>query len=486
MTAWSVEELSNFFEMSIDMLTIAGTDGYFKRVNPAFLKTLGYSEAELLGQPFNDFVHPDDKEATLREIDRLSFGIPTVYFSNRYRAKNGAYHWLNWTAYPKGDRIYAIARDVTVAKAAKTQLEEKNERLRSILETVRDVVLMIDEHGLIQQANRSTLRVLGYTEEELIGRDIRTLIKDNYHDFLNALLRDFSSMAPSEQKSFLEDARLIEGLSRRGVIMLEFLAHEMHFGGRRYFTVLLRDFSRRQRAEHEQKRFYEEIEAFIYAASNDLRTPLRHINGYVELLQEGYKPVSEGKSHGRYLAMIKDVSLKMNQLLDGLHAFSQIGRGLCQKSETDFNAMVHEVIGELSPMRKGVSVRWQVDLLPLLPVNPPLFRVVWQNLLSNAIKFTSRQAQPFIHIGVRNQTAKTCEIFVRDNGVGFESRYAPQLFQMFRRLHASSEFEGLGLGLAQSKKIVELNGGKISAEGEVGQGATFYVTLPRQLDSSAP
>ena len=168
-------ELERLFDLSLQLLGIAGVDGYFKRVNPAFEKTLGYPAEEFLCQPFIEFVHPDDRETTRREIEKLAAGIPTVSFENRYRTKEGGYRWLAWTAVPQSGEglIYATAMDITGRKQAE-------QLFRGLLEAAPDATVIVDRHGKIMLVNAAAERTFGYGREELLGQRIEILVPPRF------------------------------------------------------------------------------------------------------------------------------------------------------------------------------------------------------------------------------------------------------------------------------------------------------------------
>jgi sigma-B regulation protein RsbU (phosphoserine phosphatase) len=171
----SASELEHLFSLSLQMLCIAGTDGYFKLLNPAFEKTLGFTTEELLSQPFIDFVHPDDREATAHEVRKLAAGLPTVQFENRYRCKDGSYRWLAWTSSPAGksDLLYATAVDVTERKRAE-------QFFRELVESAPDAVAVTDTDGRIVLVNRLTEELFGYSREELMGQTIELLVPERF------------------------------------------------------------------------------------------------------------------------------------------------------------------------------------------------------------------------------------------------------------------------------------------------------------------
>jgi signal transduction histidine kinase len=220
----------------------------------------------------------------------------------------------------------------------------------------------------------------------------------------------------------------------------------------------------------------EELDSFSHSVSHDLRAPLRHVSGFVELLQE-----QEGgrlsPSSSRYLKIITEATQNMNRLIDDLLAFSRMGRVELWRGRVDMNALVAEAWAELEPDRVGRKIAWEVDELPEVDGDGALLKQVWLNLLSNAIKYTGRSEEAEIRVGAIRRGDEV-EFFVRDDGAGFEMKYADKLFGVFQRLHQEEEFAGTGIGLANVRRIVMRHGGRVRAEGEVERGATFYFAVP--------
>jgi PAS domain S-box-containing protein len=166
------EERDRFFTLSLDMLCIAGFDGYFKRLNPAFERTLGFTVDEMLAEPYLSFVHPADRERTLAEAQKIGMGVDTVTFENRYRCKDGSYRWLSWTstAYPSRQVHYSTARDITGRKEAEEALRKSEERYQSVIAAMQDGIVILDADGNIRACNGSAQRILGLSAEQIIGR----------------------------------------------------------------------------------------------------------------------------------------------------------------------------------------------------------------------------------------------------------------------------------------------------------------------------
>jgi light-regulated signal transduction histidine kinase (bacteriophytochrome) len=219
-----------------------------------------------------------------------------------------------------------------------------------------------------------------------------------------------------------------------------------------------------------------ELEAFSYSVSHDLRAPLRHINGYVEMLNKEYRGQMDEKA-GHYLDIVSGASRQMGTLIDDLLKFSRTGRKELSTSEVDLNAVVQEVLHEMNPVLKERKIVWNIQELPKVFGDDTLLKLVWANLLDNAIKYTRKKEEAEISVGYRTE-AKEFVFYVRDNGTGFDMKYAKKLFGVFQRLHSQAEFEGSGIGLANVQRIIHKHSGQVWAEAEPGKGATFYFSLP--------
>ncbi|MDX9974599.1 MAG: GAF domain-containing protein, partial [FCB group bacterium] len=220
-----------------------------------------------------------------------------------------------------------------------------------------------------------------------------------------------------------------------------------------------------------------ELEAFSYSVSHDLRAPLRHVTGFVNLLNKRASDDLDEKSR-HYLTVISDSALQMGKLIDDVLSFSRMGRAELVKTRVSLQDLLTEVLQMVAHELEGRNIVWQVDRLPDVYGSREMLRMVMANLISNAVKFTSSKPEAIIELRHMPDAAEDI-IFVRDNGAGFDMRYADKLFGLFQRLHSTDEFEGTGLGLANVRRIVRRHGGRTWAEGVVGEGATFFFSLPK-------
>jgi light-regulated signal transduction histidine kinase (bacteriophytochrome) len=255
-------------------------------------------------------------------------------------------------------------------------------------------------------------------------------------------------------------------------------------------VIAIRDITQRRKAEQSIQQLNEELEervaqrtaqlnevnkeleTFTYSVAHDLRAPLRHIAGFSGILLEEFGPAMDARAQ-RYLERIREGAGKMGQLVDELLNLARVGRQETKIQQVDLNLIVEEVIGILRPDIQGRQVEWKIAELPCVECDATLVKLVFQNLISNALKYSRPRPLALIEIGQTQEGA----FFVRDNGVGFNMKYADKLFGVFQRLHTAEEFEGIGVGLATVQRIIKKHHGSVWAEAELNKGAAFYFTL---------
>jgi PAS domain S-box-containing protein len=261
-------------------------------------------------------------------------------------------------------------------------------------------------------------------------------------------------------------------------------------GALRGGVIAIRDITQRRKAEQSIQQLNEELEervaqrtaqlnevnkeleTFTYSVAHDLRAPLRHIAGFSGILLEEFGPAMDARAQ-RYLERIREGAGKMGQLVDELLNLARVGRQETKIQQVDLNLIVEEVIGILRPDIQGRQVEWKIAELPCVECDATLVKLVFQNLISNALKYSRPRPLALIEIGQTQEGA----FFVRDNGVGFNMKYADKLFGVFQRLHRAEEFEGIGVGLATVQRIIKKHRGCVWVEAELNKGATFYFTL---------
>jgi PAS domain S-box-containing protein len=413
--------------------------------------------------------------------------------------KDGRRYWANVVITALRERSGAllgfakVSRDMTERKRYEEALRKSESRTRSILETAIDAITVMDTEGVVQEWNPAAERMFGYTRTQAIGQKLVELIIPSYmrqqHQLgLARYLVD--GVAPLLNQRVETVAMRADGTE----FPVELALTETKNNGSSVFTGYISDITERKRAEEEiqqlnaeleqrvQKRTQQlesankELEAFSYSVSHDLRAPLRHINGFVEILRSTAEEKLDEESRG-FLDTIAESARQMGKLIDDLLAFSRMGRTELRLVPVKLDAVLSEALRELRQESTGRDVRWTISALPEVAGDPAMLRQVFINLISNALKYTRTRPTAEIEISAGTNDEEHI-IAVRDNGVGFDNAYAHKLFGVFQRLHPAHEFEGTGIGLAIVRRVIARHGGRVWATGAINHGATFYFSLP--------
>ncbi len=509
-------------------MALINRDYKFIMVNRTFSVITGYTESELKNLTFRDITFQEDNETGIDRIERLIAGeIPVVRLEKRYVRKDGQIIWGSITVTANFDKdgkfLYnlSIVEDITKRKVAEEEIKLLNERLHLLVVAIQQLSVSISMENIMQTVRTSARKLVNaegatfvlrdgeysfYADEDsimplwkgqrfpvtncisgwaminrqtVVIKDIRaddripaelyesTFVRSlavtpiNHHNPLGAIgaywAREYTptemeiqllqTLADAAAKA-VENVQLIDGLERRIIER----------------TSQLQSVNR-------------ELESFSYSVSHDLRAPLRHINGFAEILMKQYsdKMPDEALKH---LDTIVSSAKKMGVLIDDLLSFSRTGRIELKKTEFRMNQVVDDALNQIKSSVKDRKIKWEIDSLPVIQADYNLLSLVWSNLIDNAVKYTRSKDPAIIRIGY-TEDEDEITFHISDNGVGFDMKYADKLFGVFQRLHSSSQFEGTGIGLANVQRIILRHGGNTRAEAEPDKGATFYFSIPK-------
>lgn len=483
----------NLLESAPDAMVIVDGTGRIQLVNAQTEKLFGYSRAELIGQPVEVLVpprfqqhHVEHRQGYSHLPRTRSMGAGLELYGRR---KNGTEFpveiSLSPLETPEGAFISSAIRDITDRKRAES-------RFRNLLESAPDAIVIVDGTGHIQLVNAQTEKLFGYARAEMIGQPVEMLVPSRYRNQHAGHRHKYSeSPRPRAMGMGLE----LYGIRKDGVeFPVEISLSPLETEEGTLLSSAIRDVSDRRRVENEVRKLNselqhrvsqistanEELESFTYSVSHDLRAPLRHIDGFARILKEEF--ASSLPEEGlQYLDRVLKAANDMGRLVDDLLNLARIGRKEVARQNVNLDELVHQVIAAMESEIKDRQIEWRIEPLGKIECDPGLAKLALSNLLSNAAKFTRTRASAVIEIGTIHVNGAKA-LFVRDNGVGFDPKYADKLFGVFQRLHHQDEFEGTGIGLATVRRIVRRHGGDIRADSEPGHSTTFTFTLGPQPD----
>jgi PAS domain S-box-containing protein len=385
----------------------------------------------------------------------------------------------------------SISEMVTRLKGIITELRTSEENYRTLVESANSVILRFDTDGNMTFINPYAESFFGYSRDEIIGRNlVGTIVPpvDSDGKDLQAKIRDLIAHPENYEASENENTR--KDGSR---VWLSWTNRPLYDRDGKISEVLSigNDITRIKVAEREVQRLnadleervadrtcqlveaIQNLESFTYSVSHDLRAPLRAISGYSSILLEDL-PDIPGRDR-KYLEQLRQNAHEMGQLIDDLLNFSRLGRHSLRKETVDTAALAREVIGAMESGPDAGRVEFRIGVLSPCRADPGMLKLALANLVSNAVKFSRIREHPVVEIGSEDHEGQVT-YYVRDNGIGFDMRYADRIFGVFQRLHPVEEYEGTGVGLAIVRRVIELHGGHVCVESEPGKGATFWFT----------
>jgi PAS domain S-box-containing protein len=465
-------QLQSILDNTPAIIFLKDLEGRYLFVNRQFLKINGLSSEAVIGKTVFDVApkkHAEIAHGHQQKILRTQNALeieetlmypdgPRTHFAVKFPIRDMA------------GKIYAtggISTDITERKRAQEELDR-------FFALSLDFLCIADADGYFKRVSPAVTDILGWSVEEFLSRPFIDFVHTDDHA---ATLREVEKQMVAGEKVLHFENRYRHRDGSWRVLSWRSIPH----GGLMYATA--RDVTEQKRVQEEiarQKTELEtankELEAFSYSVSHDLRAPLRHVDGFVDLLRKQSAEKLDERGQ-RYLKIIAESARQMGTLIDDLLVFSRMSRSDLRRAKVASESLVHEVRNALQAEVTGRIV-WKMDTLPQVEADAPMLRQVWANLIGNAIKYSRTRDPAEIEIGC-NTMEDEFVFFVRDNGVGFDMQYVDKLFGVFQRLHRADEFEGTGIGLANVRRIVSRHGGRTWAEGKIGAGATFYFSLPK-------
>ncbi len=518
------------------------TGGDITYANEACCKYFTKTYDELVGSSFFSLIPEADRETVMADIFALTVDSPNRSYEHQVIAPNGEIRWQHWINRAQFDAqgrpvaYQSIGEDITKRRQGEAERERllqatmnRTKKLqctysmsesvctRETLEEVfEEVVALIPPVWYYPEITRARIRldkeeyvsepfedtpwkqsadlvvhgeprgsVEVYLLDECPERDEGPFLTEE-RALLEGIARILSKATEHhEAKEELEKhSEHVENLVREHTIQLDTQIAESEklnsamvnvMEDLRASNVKLEDAGRELLASNK------ELDAFVYSVSHDLRAPLRHIAGFVDLLKESTADSLDSTGQ-RHLNIISESTERMGYLIDDLLAFSRGGREELHKTDLDLQELIKEVVREVVEQAKDRDIAWDIEALCEVHADRAMLRQVLFNLIDNAVKYTRERKQARIEIGRAPGEENELVVFVRDNGVGFDMQYIDKLFGVFQRLHSAEEFEGTGVGLANVRRIIHRHSGRTWAEGKVGEGATFYFSLPCEVE----
>jgi PAS domain S-box-containing protein len=487
-------------ENTSDGIIIFSADSKIEYASPSYVRQLGYSLSEEEGrtaESIYSIIHSEDREEVFAKIyaaiESKKSGLTYLY---RVMHKAGHYIWredhanFNYDATGSYTGACVVCRDVTERMRSESDIQKIAQHYQAIIDKAPDGIVLINAEGNFKFVSPAARKLFGYSKNEVITGnpsesthpdDLPMVLAELYHvmtdreyvPIIQYRFRDHSGdwrWVESTMSNLLDDPSVeaivinFRDITDRKQAQLEILELNQQLDQR----------VKQRTAELESA--IKELETFSYSVSHDLKAPLRHISGFIGLFLESTTAELTEEERG-FLARVTDAAAEMAKLIDAILSFSRLNQADIRKTNIDMSKMAREVINFFEPEIKDRKIIFNLGLLPGVMGDENLIRQVWTNLISNAIKYTGKKAEGVIEIGC-NSSANEITYFVKDNGAGFNMKYAEKLFGVFKRLHKTTDFEGIGIGLANVNRIVKRHGGHCRAEGEPDQGATFYFSLP--------
>ncbi|MES2621462.1 MAG: PAS domain S-box protein [Bacteroidota bacterium] len=479
------------------------TSGRLESANQAFCDLMEGSLDQLINSEPAQYTHPDDGEYVASFFRKLLHGeINNYRIEKRYITLKKNIKWVEMDVTAVRDekgkviQIVAVVQDISAKKAAEQLLRESETNLRYILDNASTASGLLDKQFNILTANRLAnewaLQEMGVTLVE--GQNFLEHFPDFYKQMAATVLEKvLEGKSHQYEAKYTKRDKTVSWFhvkiapiadKDKVIIGICITAEETTLRKKAEEEIRLLNDSLEKTVKERTRELEEansELEAFTYSVSHDLLSPLRNIDSFIDILVEDYRNVLDSEGQ-QTISVIKRNSTLMARLINDLLGFARIGKLPLTQQVVNINGVVTEVIDELRYMTNKLAAKVQLKDMHPAYCDPTLIKQVWVNLISNAIKYSKVKENPEIEIGSMEQKGEIV-YYIKDNGVGFDLKYADKLFRVFHRLHKSGEFEGTGVGLAIVHRIVTKHGGRIWADAKPNEGAAFYFTLEPEQSS---
>ncbi|MGV3664251.1 MAG: PAS domain-containing sensor histidine kinase [Prosthecobacter sp.] len=468
----------------------------FVYTNPKMSEILGRTAEELAACPITDFVEEEDSPITAENVRRrLTGAAREVRYHLRMTHKNGTvvHAEAHGTRADLNDTptIIGTMLDITERKHAEERLVSERNLLRTLIDHLPGYIFVKDTSCRYLLSNKAHTQLLGATaESDLIGKTVFDFFPEEKARRFDAddkrLLHNGEPVLEREERfeggerpGWRSTTKVLSRDAQGGIVSIVGIQHDITDRRRAEEEIRMLNTELEQRVQERTSQLEavnKELESFSYSVSHDLRAPLRHIQGYVEMLEQ----VTDGQlceKARRYLKTIRDSSVDMGQLIDDLLEFSRMGRVALAETSIQMDALARKTIQSMELSLQDRKVEWKIAALPRVLGDPAALRQVMTNLIGNAVKYTRRRDAAEIEIGCSGEEDGRLVLFVKDNGAGFDMKYSHKLFGVFQRLHRAEEFEGTGIGLATVQRVIGRHGGRAWAQGAINEGATIFFTL---------
>lgn len=490
--------LKAIIDTAIDGIITIDTRGIVETMNPAAARIFGYEPEEVIGQNISMLMPEPDRSRHDQYIENyLRTGQAQIIGKGREvlgKKKDG-------TIFPfllsisevelPGKLIFTgIVHDITELKKTEAALRESENKINSIIQAAVDGIITINNRGMMEMVNPSAARLFGYNAAELLGQSINMLMPEPDSSLHDGYIRHYEETG---EKRIIGIGREVTGMRKDGTVFPFYLSiSEVQLADFKVYTGFVHDITKQKLDEERLRRYAAELERsnrelqdFAYVSSHDLQEPLRKIQAFGDrLLTKEYDNLSEqGKD---YVDRMLNAASRMQNLINDLLGFSRVTAKSKPFIKVKLDDILSEVISDLEVSIEQTHTEIIRSPLPEIEAEPTQMRQLFQNLLSNAIKFRKPDESPIINIYAKNLQRRAhltatpgdqvTEIYIEDNGIGFDEKYLDRIFNIFQRLEGQ-KYEGSGIGLAVCRKIAIRHGGDITARSQPGVGTRFVITL---------